>query len=777
MKKVILLLLFYSIGLFAQVVDKRTFDLEKPSIAKISGTTTGVFDYVQNENNLLQATLISGGYFTIGTVNGKSDNKLDDNCNLTYGHPFAKTSYPVFSIDGSWYKFDEYFRDPADMNLVSSGDTLKISATKPGILTIEFMLINDEEDSGIEYLTRVTNEDTIPHQFGTGLVIDPALGKWGDGVFEYNGKSVIGDTLIADVTGTESLKIWERNGLAKGIGLKFELSEKLPDQFVISNWPDIYQNHSPEFEENPMRGIYDLAIKLTWYEKEILPSAVVESRMSILLTDPEFASVAFIRWDLPFAFSMENNELFPRDFKSFVEIINQNEIDISNGELQLTLGTGIKASKVSYSVNAAKNQSQYINVPLESQLVYENQIVELDLELIQNGQTLDVLKRNVLLPAMMLTDTGLVIVDDSLSTASFPNVEFIFGVEVDETGQKVLNLQPENIFLYENDKRIHDFELGKFSVGGSNLADIVFVLDCSGSMGDDIEKVRSNLNEFADSLVAKGYDFRIGVVTFSTTVDDVWDFTDDVEQVKSNLVSIDLWGGIENSPAALYKATELSWRPDSRRTIIWITDEAYPEDLYTKKEVVDRMLMMGISVNGIGLTELQTDWFNPIVLPTGGSFYNITGNFRDIMLDVTNFESQYIYSLKYECPNPESESNEIKLEIHYAGLGVIKNIQYTTSGQALDKQVLSCYPNPFNPEVTFRVDQTNFIDGYLAIYNILGQQVKKIPLSAQTSQKLVWNAVNEQGQQVVSGFYIVKLSLKDASGKSRNEFARILYLK
>jgi len=238
-----------------------------------------------------------------------------------------------------------------------------------------------------------------------------------------------------------------------------------------------------------------------------------------------------------------------------------------------------------------------------------------------------------------------------------------------------------------------------------------------------------------------------------------------------------LWGGIENSPAALYRASELSWRPDSRRTIIWITDEAYPEDLYTKKEVVDRMLMMGISVNGIGLTELQTDWFNPIVLPTGGSFYNITGNFRDIMLDVTNFESQYIYSLKYESPNPESESNEIKLEIHYAGLGAIQNFQYTTSGKALDKQVLSCYPNPFNPEITFRVDRRNFVDGFLAIYNILGQQVKKIPLSAQTSQKLVWNAVNEQGQQVVSGFYIVKLSLKDASGKSRNEFARILYLK
>ena len=52
------------------------------------------------------------------------------------------------------------------------------------------------------------------------------------------------------------------------------------------------------------------------------------------------------------------------------------------------------------------------------------------------------------------------------------------------------------------------------------------------------------------------------------------------------------------------------------------------------------MLEKGITVNGVGLIELQTDWFDPVVIPTNGNFYDINGNFRDILLDVSNMPSQ-----------------------------------------------------------------------------------------------------------------------------------------
>jgi hypothetical protein len=208
-----------------------------------------------------------------------------------------------------------------------------------------------------------------------------------------------------------------------------------------------------------------------------------------------------------------------------------------------------------------------------------------------------------------------------------------------------LNLRKENVFLYENEKRVSKFEFDKYAKGGSSLADVVFVLAYSGSMSNEINWVRSYLGVFADSLKARGYDFRIGVATFSTAVDDAWDLTDDVEQIKRNLASVDLWGDVEDSTAALYRASQLSFWPGSRRNIIWITNEPYPEHSYTKQQIVDRMLAMDITVHGVGLTDLQTDWFNPIVLPTGGNFYDINGNFRDILLDVSRMASQDRYLL------------------------------------------------------------------------------------------------------------------------------------
>ena len=62
-------------------------------------------------------------------------------------------------------------------------------------------------------------------------------------------------------------------------------------------------------------------------------------------------------------------------------------------------------------------------------------------------------------------------------------MNFFFSVINESTGSFVFNLIESNIFLFENGTRITDFALGKFE-GDVNLVDIVFVLDCSGSMGN-----------------------------------------------------------------------------------------------------------------------------------------------------------------------------------------------------------------------------------------------------------------------------------------------------
>ncbi len=469
--------------------------------------------------------------------------------------------------------------------------------------------------------------------------------------------------------------------------------------------------------------------------------------------------------------------MFPRDLSTLIEVIPAEASGVENAWLTLGLPKYLTTSSSEFTLSASGTTPFYQQVNLQSRLVYEDKVVTTKLALTKDGVILDELVRNILLPATPVSDTGLLIINDSLSTSAFPDLQLIFGVEVEKTGQRIRDLTDDNIFLYENGSRIQDFTLEKYKGGGSDLVDIIFVLDVSGSMGDEINQVRENLNEFADSLWINGYDFKIGVVTFSTTVDHVWDLTDDVEQIKQNLASIVLWGGVEDSPAALYQATELSLRPGSRRTIIWVTDEPYPETSYTKEEIVNRMLSLDITVHGVGLNELQTDWFNPIVLPTGGNFYNINGNFRDILLDVTRFSSQTIYSLSYLSLSAIQATGHIELWVRYAGLGGSKTYDFTPPESGLKEQSFTFFPNPFNSTIIFEVNRPDYPRGEINIYNILGQRVKTIPLNTNGPQRIAWNAMNDQGRTVSTGFYIAELSLFNKAGKIHRETVKILYLK
>jgi len=65
----------------------------------------------------------------------------------------------------------------------------------------------------------------------------------------------------------------------------------------------------------------------------------------------------------------------------------------------------------------------------------------------------------------------------------------------------------------------------------------------------------------------------------------------------------------------------------------------------------------------------------------------------------------------------------------------------------------------------------------LTIFNILGQKIKKIQFGPQMAQRIVWNANNELGHTVGSGYYIAQVSLLDKRGKKHSQVTKILYLK
>ena len=109
--------------------------------------------------------------------------------------------------------------------------------------------------------------------------------------------------------------------------------------------------------------------------------------------------------------------------------------------------------------------------------------------------------------------------------------------------------------------------------------DIVFCLDISGSMGDEIQQVKDNIGLFVDELKASGLDPRLGLITFGAgafpylEVRNNGEFYESVDDFVSEVATLQASGWREEWFEAVGLATEYDFRPDAAKVIILITDE------------------------------------------------------------------------------------------------------------------------------------------------------------------------------------------------------------
>lgn len=98
---------------------------------------------------------------------------------------------------------------------------------------------------------------------------------------------------------------------------------------------------------------------------------------------------------------------------------------------------------------------------------------------------------------------------------------------IDPTTGATINLVAnETIFIADGDSR--DQKGLKITQGSGNSlpVDIVFVIDNSGSMGEEADKVAEKIKDFAAKLVASGVDAKFAVVGFNGGITGALDFTD-----------------------------------------------------------------------------------------------------------------------------------------------------------------------------------------------------------------------------------------------------------
>ena len=95
-------------------------------------------------------------------------------------------------------------------------------------------------------------------------------------------------------------------------------------------------------------------------------------------------------------------------------------------------------------------------------------------------------------------------------------------------------------------------------------------------------------------------------------------------------------------------------------------------------------------------------------------------------------------------------------------------------GMPLETSLNKNFPNPFNPSTTipFQLEKAGYVS--LKVYDMSGSLVKTIASEYRDagSYEVIWNGLNNDGQQVASGQYILKMSAPSYSNTLQMTFIK-----
>ena len=168
----------------------------------------------------------------------------------------------------------------------------------------------------------------------------------------------------------------------------------------------------------------------------------------------------------------------------------------------------------------------------------------------------------------------------------------------------------------------------------SPTVDIVFLLDTSGSMADNIRAVGRRLVDMVEAFQAEQLDFTMAMVPFKYLAQHFHQPTKDYQRYERLLENIEC-GGAERAYEAIVKSiSRIKFRPEARRRFILITD-APCTGPYTLSEVLQQCWEAEITVDIIGGVTDRTEADDPLkaereqkalARKTGGMWFPIPSN-------------------------------------------------------------------------------------------------------------------------------------------------------
>ena len=184
--------------------------------------------------------------------------------------------------------------------------------------------------------------------------------------------------------------------------------------------------------------------------------------------------------------------------------------------------------------------------------------------------------------------------------------------------------------------------------------ELVFVIDATGSMRDEIGNVKTNIGEFATHLDKMGVDLKMSVVEYrDITCDEptkvhkysgsTWHTSAD--SLISTLASIDANGGGDTPESVLdgfghvLDNRHMEWSPDAFKFAVLLTDADYKtENIYgysSLEEIADKLASKNLNTSVITSTSLFGT-YNVLNSKTGGLQLDITSDFDKALSDLAD---------------------------------------------------------------------------------------------------------------------------------------------
>lgn len=210
--------------------------------------------------------------------------------------------------------------------------------------------------------------------------------------------------------------------------------------------------------------------------------------------------------------------------------------------------------------------------------------------------------------------------------------------------------------LAQLDDIAHGTDYNDTTLLGPRPVDILFMVDVSDSMGNEIPAFRAELGTFIDTMNDAGLAVRISLIEVSNTRDSVdgasvrLGLTDDRDRFDASLSTLVTTGlGLMDPYTTMLDQTGVvplagddgpeipSFRKDARKLVLYAADR--PQEIAlsaaTEADTAQALADAGFTAHIMGVAATSTAAFDDIATVTGGSFQNMSafGVGFDTMLD------------------------------------------------------------------------------------------------------------------------------------------------